>query len=63
MANLFRSANTKAEVIDVETEGLWNGFLENGDPVCYLLTKKIEERTRREKKKENGEGAPPRSAD
>ena len=47
----------------MKTEGLWNGFLENGDPICYLLTKKLEKQTRREKKKENGEGDPPRPVD
>ena len=63
MSNRLRPANTNAEVIDVKTDGLWRGFLENGDPVCYLLTKKIEERTRREKKKESGEGETPRPVD
>ena len=50
----------------MKTEGLWNGFLENGDPVCYLLTKKIEaieKQTRREKKKESAEGEAPRPMD
>lgn len=27
----------------MNTEGLWRGFMETGDPVCYLLAKKLEQ--------------------
>lgn len=63
MTNYRAAANTKSEVIDVKTEGLWNGFFETGDPVCYLLVKKMEWQTRRDRQKENREGENPRPAD
>ena len=47
----------------MKTEGLWNGFFETGDPVCYLLVKKMEWQTRRDRQKENREGENPRPAD
>ena len=46
----------------------WSGFVETGDPVCYLLAKKLEQQPRREKadmpkNKKAGDGALPRPSD
>jgi hypothetical protein len=36
-------------VIDVDEKGFWDGFVETGDPVFYLLARRLEEQERRER--------------
>lgn len=44
-------------------DGIWRGFFETGDPVCYLLAKKLEQRPRRDTKQTEGAGEEPRPSD
>ena len=44
-------------------DGVWQSFLETGDPVSYLLAKKLEREPRRKDKGENREGEQPRPVD
>lgn len=32
----------------MDDKGFWSGFVETGDPVFYLLAKRMEEQTRRD---------------
>ncbi len=52
----------------MDDKGFWSGFVETGDPVCYLLAKRLAERTSREnadkpKRKQTEDGDLPRPSD
>ena len=47
----------------MDTKGIWRSFVETGDPVCYLLAKKLEQPPRREKTEKQGTGKQPRPSD
>lgn len=47
----------------MDSEAVWQCFLETGDPVGYLLAKKLDQGQRRCDKRENREGEPPRPVD
>ena len=55
-------------MIDVDNRGFWSGFVDTGDPLCYLLAKRLEEQARREnadkpKREKAGDGELPRPSD
>ena len=52
----------------MDVNGIWRGFVETGDPVCYLLAKRMERPPRRNgaekpKKEPAGDGDTPRPSD
>ena len=50
-------------MIDVRAEDVWQSFFDTGDPVSYLLAKKLDREERRRDNRENREGKDPRPAD
>ncbi len=52
----------------MDAKGIWRGFVETGDPVCYLLAKRMERPPRRDgtekpKQKTAEDGDSPRPTD
>lgn len=47
----------------MKTDGVWQSFFETGDPVSYLLAKKLDRGERRRDKREDGTGEDPRPVD
>ncbi len=50
----------------METNGVWRSFVETGDPICYLLAKKMERQPRengKPRQKKTGSGDRPRPTD
>ena len=47
----------------MNAEGVWQSFFETGDPVSYLLAKKLDPEKRRQDNRESREGEDPRPAD
>ncbi len=52
----------------MDAKGIWRGFTETGDPVCYLLAKRLERPPRPSEEKNDTDKAPrsgdlPRSTD
>lgn len=47
----------------MDDKSFWSGFVETGDPVCYLLAKKLEQQPRRDTKQTEGAGEEPRPSD
>ena len=46
----------------MDADGIWRSFVETGDPVCYLLAKKLEQQPRRNNNRP-GPGESPRPSD
>ena len=47
----------------MQTDGIWRSFVETGDPVCYLLAKKLEQPPRRKDLQIQRPGDSPRPSD
>ena len=47
----------------MNADGIWRSFVETGDPVCYLLAKKLERLPRRNDSHTQRPGESPRPSD
>ena len=52
----------------MNTQGIWRSFVDTGDPLCYLLARRLEDQARRERadrpeQKKAGDGDLPRPSD
>lgn len=47
----------------MDSSGIWRSFVETGDPLCYLLARRLEQEPRRNKKEKQRTEDQPRPLD